>query len=1080
MSLLKCKICGDTLYTQDGINVSECPVCHTVQTVPFARYDSVVNILNEADMFRRTKQFDKAIDLLKEALSENPFDIDINWRMALCRYGVVYKNDFESGRIVPKVYRSQPVSLFDDRNYVKAFSLADNQQKNIIHKQASEIESVHKAIHSIADKEKPFDVFICHKEKDETGALTSESLLAQNIYFVLSSEGYKVFCSEITLENKSDSDKQAYIYSGITSSKVMLVLGTSRESFEDISIKNEWSTFKRLLPMYPEKILIPSFKDMRQADIPHELAAFGAKDLGRISYMDDISKIIGKVLEGKTDEITDSDLGVDNTLSISELVQNIITSLSIGNWTAADEYCENVLDIDPKNPQAYLGRLMSELKCRTRDSLKYCADTFDNNYDYIMCTRFCDDELKNELSSYIEYINDRNRKQIYIHSYNQALQKMNDASNEEEMTEAAEAFRKIADFMDAAQKADECLRKAAEYHQNTLLQQYYAALNMLNTATTEQQCIDAANEFMKLSGMWDADKKAQECQVKYNEIYRNRITSQYYSAMNLMNTASTEQQCIDAANAFRSMGGIWDTEQKAAECMRRAEELRQASLIPNYNSAVAMLNSALTEQQCEQAEEAFRRISGFRDADQKLIECQKKAEKIREARLLPFYNSALSALDTAETEEELARVKEMFESLSGFRDSAKRIKECDEKAELLRHGSELLPVYNNALDIMSKANDRRQFERAAREFRKASGFRDADKKYNECIKRSREFIIDDKYMSAVQEVRYDKIESLERAITKFTDIIDYKDSAEKIEYCHKRIAEIKQKERQAELDWQKERDDEKLKEKKKKRKRNIAIAAVVVGVILAIIVPTVVIPEIRYSSALGAADSGDYEGAIATFTELGDFKDSAEQINATYYKQGDALSAGGNVAGAIEAYSKAEDYNDSAKKLANLIVTSGNVGDTFILGSYYDEMLTWRIIDTSNGVVAILEKTLRSSSYTSDNENVTWESSDVRDWLNHDFYNYAFSKKQKAYIKEAVNANGKDTETEDHVWLLAEDEAKKFFSDSSSRTSDSSWWLRTLSAPDKAVCVTTDGTLSPGEDVTSSNGVRPVILITAA
>ena len=35
--------------------------------------------------------------------------------------------------------------------------------------------------------------------------------------------------------------------------------------------------------------------------------------------------------------------------------------LEDGDWNSANEYCEKVLDMDPEDPSAYLGKLLSEL-----------------------------------------------------------------------------------------------------------------------------------------------------------------------------------------------------------------------------------------------------------------------------------------------------------------------------------------------------------------------------------------------------------------------------------------------------------------------------------------------------------------------------------------------------------------------------------------------------------------------------------------------------------------------------------------------------------------------------------------------
>ena len=56
--------------------------------------------------------------------------------------------------------------------------------------------------------------------------------------------------------------------------------------------------------------------------------------------------------------------------------------LEDGDWNSADEYCEKVLDIDPENASAYLGKLLSELRVRKQESLKDQAEPFADNNNY--------------------------------------------------------------------------------------------------------------------------------------------------------------------------------------------------------------------------------------------------------------------------------------------------------------------------------------------------------------------------------------------------------------------------------------------------------------------------------------------------------------------------------------------------------------------------------------------------------------------------------------------------------------------------------------------------------------------------
>ena len=82
-------------------------------------------------------------------------------------------------------------------------------------------------------------MFICYKETDDSGSRTKDSTLAQDIYYQLTNEGYKVFFSRITLEDKLGQQYEPYIFAALNSAKVMLVIGTKAEYFNAVWVKNE-------------------------------------------------------------------------------------------------------------------------------------------------------------------------------------------------------------------------------------------------------------------------------------------------------------------------------------------------------------------------------------------------------------------------------------------------------------------------------------------------------------------------------------------------------------------------------------------------------------------------------------------------------------------------------------------------------------------------------------------------------------------------------------------------------------------------------------------------------------------------
>ena len=112
-------------------------------------------------------------------------------------------------------------------------------------------------------------MFICYKETDNVGNRTVDSVLAYDLYNELTKEGYKVFFSRITLEDKIGTAYEPYIFAALNSAKIMIVLGTKPEYFNATWVKNEWSRYLTLAKKSNgKKILIPAYKDMDPYDLP--------------------------------------------------------------------------------------------------------------------------------------------------------------------------------------------------------------------------------------------------------------------------------------------------------------------------------------------------------------------------------------------------------------------------------------------------------------------------------------------------------------------------------------------------------------------------------------------------------------------------------------------------------------------------------------------------------------------------------------------------------------------------------------------------------------------------------------------
>ena len=186
------------------------------------------------------------------------------------------------------------------------------------------------------------------------------------------------------------------------------------------------------------------------------------------------------------------------------------------------------------------------------------------------------------------------------------------------------------------------------------------------------------------------------------------------------------------------------------------------------------------------------------------------------------------------------------------------------------------------------------------------------------------------------------------------------------------------------------------------------------------------------------------------------------------------------------------------------------VGETIEFGNYPQEEdgtekpIEWIVMKNEGNQVLLLSKyVLDTKPYNKEWEKVTWETSDIRHWLNNEFYTTAFNKAEKVKIQTSLIKNEDNSEhgtsggndTEDKVFLLSEKEAETLFSNDDERIAKATgyaeksgvcvnkeksamWWLRSPgSFRDCAAGVRSYGWVSRDGNIVydNSGGVRPAL-----
>lgn len=719
MAVFKCKMCGGDLDVVDGMSVAECEYCGTKQTLPKLNDNEKEIMYDRAGHFRRNNEFDKAMGIYEKILDIDNTDAEAYWSLVLCEYGIEYVEDPSTHKRVPTVNRAQFTSVFMNENYKSAIQYADAYQRSIYEEEAKNIDNIQKGILEISQNEEPFDVFICYKETDEHGRRTHDSVLANDLYHQLTQEGFKVFFSRITLEDKLGTAYEPYIFAALNSAKVMVVIGTKPEYFNAVWVKNEWVRFLAQIKNDVDKILIPAYKDMDPYDLPEEFSNLQAQDMSKLGFMQDLIRGVKKIVgsEEQNTVVTHESYKDSNN---SALLKRIGLFLEDGAWAQADEYCEKVLDEDPECAQAYLYKMMISHKISTEEEISKVSKTLESDSNYKKAVRYAKGNERDRILSYNQAIKNR----ILERAYQSAVQAMNERS----YREAIEAFKRLGkdNYKDSVSKAAECERLYNEElerrSEEKKLKDYQIGCKLLETEPfTENEYNQAHELFLRLRDYKDSAIKLQQCEERKNE---NQKLVRYNLANNYLEQGNSIDDCNKAIEIFQEIKEYKDSDSKIHDCQRKIEVLKvqlakkkkrniQMAIIMasaaaviiivslvlglivfpsiNYNAGVAAMNN----NEYNLAIQKFTAAGNFKDSNDKLHEV--------------IYMQGDYYLQNDKNSEALKN----FQQIENYKDAKDKIKEVK---------------YRNALKLMQDENT---YTKAADEFSALGEYKDSKAKATE-------------------------------------------------------------------------------------------------------------------------------------------------------------------------------------------------------------------------------------------------------------------------------------------------------------------------------------------------------------
>ena len=345
-------------------------------------------------------------------------------------------------------------------------------------------------------------------------------------------------------------------------------------------------------------------------------------------------------------------------------------------------------------------------------------------------------------------------------------------------------------------------------------------------------------------------------------------------------------------------------------------------------------------------------------------------------------------------------------------------------------------AYERALRLMRAAENKEAFLAAEAAFRDANGFSDADALADQCREKANIYRQDAIYATAARHMERKSLSGYLSAAQLFASIPGWRDADAQAAACRRGIDQIHQR---------KARVQEAARAWAQFGKRAAVILAVLIPVCVALLLiwHRQITPRLRYKEAVALMEQGDYLQAWDLLEHL-TLKDSAERRS----------------------------------HIRARLLDSPAVGATVLFGSYEQdgnvengsEAIRWRVLEKEgNRVLLLSEYGLDIRPYQSPGRNITWETCQLRAWLNGEFLQGAFSADEQKRILSALVAAEKNplndfdpgNDTEDRLFLLSLAEAYRFFPTDAERqcpatayakrhgayankeNANTWWWLRT-------------------------------------
>ena len=1051
--VISCKMCGGDLVFNPGDTYGNCLHCGRTSTLPkIADNDtSRLNLYRLANAFLISGEYEKAESAYEDILKMDPDEAEAHWGRLLCKFGVEYVEDPSTRRRIPTLNRMSKISVLADIDFEIAKKNArDSISRSIYQQDAEEIASIQRQILKLKTDGKPFDVFICYKDKDGSERRTEDSEIAEEIYKVLTNRGLHVFFSRETLKNAAGVQFEPIIYAAISTARIMIVVTTNKDyvSKESAWVYNEWNRYLKRMNVGTQ-LLIPCYKGIPIEELPEELKAFQSYDIGSVTFLEQLLEQVNNFLNIKNKD-TQTDNKQVNPSSMN-MANRAMLALEESDFKTAAQFAEQALNLDAFNGYAYLCKLLIEYQLQKPEQLANLKTPLDKSINYQRAIRYSDDSVRKPLIEMNERIILRN-KQI-IEERNRRKKILNDAETKllsaetlSEINDIMRQLKSISDFEGVNDVLSQCENKKARYYEK----QY-------SLATSLQQRKDysaALKTYSTILGYKDTTQRIEFCKKEIQRISE---------AEKILN----ERKRVTKDLITRGNEAL---KKKDFETSRLFFEQVLTSQPKHNDGSLGLLFSLLRVRNFDElagldapfdnVKEYNQLINNCNDIQQMAIDqCLKKIKQRNEnEKKRIVVNNAKKALESATTIEECREIQEQIEPLADFEGVRSVITDCDIKINRIK-SEEYLSAYR--LEVQE------EWDKAIEIYKRLEGYNDSaerivfckmqKEKKKEELDREKE-VQEEKARQRVLELK--KKQKKHRLFIIFTAIviilvIIYVVYVVPMMYYSKGMEYAKKKE------WDTAIAEFKLAGNYKDSE--------------------VQIKEMNYCKAKELQDVGDHSTAIELYKSLRGYKLSEQYIKLSQMQ----------IVGNTIKYGRYEQDND---------LTNGK------------EDIEWIVLNVQEDGLCVLTTryALDAKPFSSKKEkNTTWNNSTVREWLNNEFYKDAFSEETDILLASTGKDNDPGNEgleindaiEDDKVFLLGSQEINHFFKTKDERICSATpylanmdkesqlfvdtdknvvWLLRSIKQEDGTVLgVFCDGSLCNGA-VDAIAAIRPAICISTS